>query len=190
MLCPLALAALLATSALVGSACATKPFNVKPRPVAPPEEFRSHSTAGTVQLGAGVVRDEDYLYDRFDANLILAGVLPVKFSIKNGSLSPIDLRSIRFWLEASGQRHHPIEPRSAFKRLMKYYTIRAYSPEGYKSSVADFVCYGFDSRSPLPPGEARWGLIFFGSRLGQPPDSRLVLRIKGISPTELALNVD
>jgi hypothetical protein len=181
---------LLAPSAIILSACVIKPFNVKTRPAAPPGEFRSHATAGTVELGAGIIRDEDYLYDRFDANLILAGVLPVKFSAKNTGPGPMDLKPVRIWLVASGHGQRPMEARSAFKRLMKYYRIRAYSPDGYKSSVVDFVSYGFDSGTPLAPGELRWGLLFFQTPSNQPPGSGLVLRVKGISPTDLMLNVD
>jgi hypothetical protein len=183
------LTALLAPGAIVGSACATKPFNVKPRPVAPPAEFRARATAGTVEVRAGAIRDEDYLYSTFNGNLILAGVLPVKLSVKNGGAAPVDLKSVRFLLVASGQRQKPIEPRSAFKRMMKYYKIRLYNPEGYKSSLADFVSYGFDSRAPLLPGESRWGLLFFENPSGERVGSGIALSVKGLGSTDLKLNV-
>jgi hypothetical protein len=185
----LALSALLVLAALVGSACAGKPFNVKPKPTAPPGNFRSRISTGALELRAGTIRDDDCLYEMFDANLVLAGVLPVKFSIKNSGAGHVDLKPVRFWLEAAGQRRKPIQPRSAFGRLMKYYKIRAYNPNGYKASKADFASYGFDSGAPLASGESRWGVLFFEPPSGQPP-AGLVLAVKGIAATELKLSVD
>jgi len=147
-------------------------------------------SAGSIELRAGAIRDEDYLYRTFDANLILAGVLAVKVSITNGGAESVDLKSLRFSLNRAGQSKRPIEPRRAFKSLVKYYKIKAYNPKGYKVALADFVSYGLDARVPLPPGESRWGLIFFEIAAEQPEKTGVVLSVKGLGAVELTLNVD
>src|SRR5262245_2836693 len=138
---------LIGCAALIGSACATKPFNVKPRLVAPPAGFTGRATAGSVEIKAAIIRDEDYLHTTFDANLILAGILPVNLAVQNSGSGPIDIKGMRFLLSAGGKQQKPMEARRAFKRLMGYYKIRAYSVDGYKASLADFVSYGFDQRA-------------------------------------------
>ena len=130
---------LLGCAALLGSGCATKPFNVKSRLASPPASFTARAAVGSIMLQAAVIRDEDYMQTTFDANLILAGILPVKLVLQNGGSVPVRLKSMRFSLSAGGQRLEPMEPRDAFKRLMGYYRIRVYSVDGYKASLSDFI---------------------------------------------------
>src|SRR5215212_7462283 len=66
------------------SGCGGKPFNVREKPFKvregtnmPPPTFGARAEAGAVTIQAEAVRDEDFLYETFDANLILAGLLPV-----------------------------------------------------------------------------------------------------------------
>jgi hypothetical protein len=167
--------------------CATKPFNVKPRPATPPGDFISRAAAGSLELKARAIRDQDYLYETFDANLILAGVLPIKLDIHNGGSQPVNLKQARFVL-GSGQK--PISPRRAFKRLMTYYKIRLYNPEGYKASLADFASYGLDQATPLAPGQSRWGVLFFEDRANQPQGRGLILSVKGLGAAESKMSVD
>jgi len=171
----------------LGSGCAIKPFNVKPRPTAPPGGFAARATEGSLEVKAGTIRDEDYLYTTFDANLVLAGVLPLKLEIRNGGSQPVNMKQAQFML-SNGQK--PIGPRHAFKRLMTYYKIRLYSPEGYKASLGDFMSYGLDQASLLPPGESRWGILFFQDRPDQPRGRGLILSVKGLGPAELKMAVD
>jgi len=181
---------LIGCAGLLVSGCATKPFNVRPRHLAPPSGFTAQVTAGAVELQAAAIRDEDYLQATFDANLIMAGILPVKLALQNRGSGPVDLKGMRFSLSAGGQQHRLIEPKDAFKQLMGYYKIRVYSVDGYKASRGEFASYGFDRRAPLAPGESRWGILFFENPQVQPPGSSLVLSVKGIGATELKLNVN
>ena len=170
------------------ASCVSKPFNVIPRSAPPGESFAALAPGGPLEIQASAIRDEDYLYSTFDANLVMAGLLPVKVSLHNNNNVPIDLAPMRFLLGSSGQK--PIEPRRAFKRLVKYYGVRVYSPEGYKLALADFSAYGLDQRSPLPPGESRWGLLFFEDRAAQPAGSGLAITVKGGPAAELKINVN
>jgi len=174
---------------LLASACATKPFNVKPRRALPPGGFTGRASAGTLELEAAAIRDEDFLSETFDANVILAGLLPVKLSLQNGSSQPVDLTPARFWLRSSGKSEKPMEPRRVFKRLMRYYKIRLYNPEGYKEALGDLTSYDLNQRRPLAPGESRWGILFFEAPAAQPATPQVLL-VTGIGPGELRLKLD
>ncbi|MCI0487257.1 MAG: hypothetical protein L0229_11730 [Blastocatellia bacterium] len=154
--------ALLSLTWLAG--CGGKPFKVKPRPDVPEAQIRAGARAESngVALLAEAVTDEDFLYETFDANLILAGVLPVRVKLTNNGEDPVDLRKARFEIRnSSGRRFKGIDPEDAFKRLISYYGVSIYSKPGYKESRQDFSSYAFELESPLGPGESRQGMIFF-----------------------------
>src|SRR5947207_1285321 len=69
-----------------------KPFNVKAKTDLPPARYAARTAGGDMEIQAQAVTDEDFLYERFDANLISAGVLPVRVMLKNSSDHPIDLK--------------------------------------------------------------------------------------------------
>ena len=144
------------------SACGGKPFNVKSKPDLPAKEPGAGAAAGNLTLQAEAVTDEDFLYETFDANLILAGVLPVRVSVSSREQEPVDLSKAKFEVKTSGGRNYKaISASSAFKRVISYYGITTYSKEGYKESQSDFASYALDLREPLAAGASRQGMIFF-----------------------------
>lgn len=147
---------------LLLAGCGGKPFNVKtqvPLPVltdAPLAESRG------IRLQAAVVRDEDYLIETFDANLILADILPVSLTIANQSTQPLDLRKARFEVRGNeGRSYKAVEAKRAYKRLVSYYEISTYSKPAYRQSQEDFASYALDTAQPLAIGESRQGMLFF-----------------------------
>ena len=151
------------------SGCGGKPFNVREKPFhvreganMPPPTFSARAEAGAVTIQAEAVRDEDFLYETFDANLILAGLLPVGLMITNSGQEPLDLRKARFEIRIQdGRGFKSVDAKRAFKRLLSYYEISTYSKSGYKKSQEDFFSYSFDATRPLAPGESREGMVFF-----------------------------
>ena len=144
------------------AACGGKPFNVKPRPELPPAAAGAEAAAGDLTLRAEAVTDEDFLYETFDANLILAGVLPVRVTISSRAVEPADLRKAKFEIRSSaGRTYKAISASSAFKKLISYYGISTYSKTGYKESQSDFASHALDLREPLAAGSSRQGMIFF-----------------------------
>jgi hypothetical protein len=149
--------------------CGGKPFNVKEKPFKvreganmPPPAFDAKAEIGAVTVQAEAVTDEDFLFDTFDANLILAGVLPIGMMITNSGQEPLDLSKARFEVRTQeGQSFKSADAKRAFKRLLSYYEISTYSKPGYKQSQEDFFSYSLDSAKPLAPGESREGLVFF-----------------------------
>jgi hypothetical protein len=142
-------------------ACGGKPFNVKPKPDTPASDYDVKAAAGELTVHAEAVTDEDFLYETFDANLILAGVLPVRVMIANGAQEPVDLKKARFEIRAGGRAYKTISAKSAFGKMISYYGITTYSKAGYKESRADFASHSLDLGSPLAAGESRQGMLFF-----------------------------
>src|ERR1700686_4194776 len=69
-----------------------KPFNVKQQPELPPVSYAAKASAGGVSIQAQAITDEDSLYDTFDANLISAGILPVRVMLTNPADHAVDLQ--------------------------------------------------------------------------------------------------
>lgn len=139
-----------------------KPFNVRTQPELEPARYEAKAAAGSISIQAQAVTDEDFLYDTFDANLLLAGVLPVRVMITNSGPESADFKNTRFEMRAGEARSfNAINERQAFKRLVSYYEISAYSKAGYKESLDAFSAYALDVKSPLEAGQSRRGLVFF-----------------------------
>ncbi|MFY9610725.1 MAG: hypothetical protein WAU45_19205 [Blastocatellia bacterium] len=154
------LPALIVFLAAFASSC--KPFNVKPHIEVPRAVNESQVTSNALAIRASVVDDEDWLSDTFDANLILAGIVPVRVELKNAEQTPIELRRARFELRTSGGRSFgSAGPERAFKQALSYYDVSAWSKALYKQSRDDFASYAFDVKAPLSAGESRQGLLYF-----------------------------
>jgi hypothetical protein len=139
-----------------------KPFNVREGATVPPLTLSARAEFGAVTVQAEAVTDEDFLYDTFDANLILAGILPVELMITNSGQEPLDLRKARFEIRAqAGPSFKSADAKRAFKRLLSYYEISTYSKSGFKKSQEDFFSYSLDAAKLFAPGETREGMVFF-----------------------------
>ncbi|MEN3333206.1 MAG: hypothetical protein V7641_2571 [Blastocatellia bacterium] len=142
--------------------CGGKPFEVKTQVALPAITNAPVGETPGIRMQAAAVRDEDFLLATFDANLILAGILPVNLTITNRTAQPLDLRKARFTVRAiDGHAYQAAEAKRAFKRLIKYYEISTYSKPAYKESQEDFAAYAFDATRPLAIGESRQGMLFF-----------------------------
>lgn len=148
--------------------CGGKPFRVKTRPDPPPPASGPVAESQGVSFQAEALTDEDFLYQTFDANLIMAGILPVRVKVGNSSPEALNLKRVRFEVGSGGRPLKMIDARRAYKRLISYYGISTYSQEGYRESRDDFSAYALDLETPLPPGEARQGMLFF-----QIPDEQI-----------------
>jgi len=148
-------------SILIGLIGCGKPFNVK-QPNLPPASYSGKASVANVDVRAQAITDEDFLYDSFDANLIAAGVLPVRVMLTNSANQDVDLQKARFEIRPpQGRAAAAVDARQAFKRLISYYEIKAYSKSGYKKSLEAFSSYALDLKSPLAAGQSRQGLVFF-----------------------------
>ncbi len=143
--------------------CAGAPFDIKNKvELPPPSPSAARAESSGVLVQAEVLRDEDYLNDIFDANLILASVLPVRVKVTNKAEAPIDLSKAKFEINAAnGRAYKSADAKKAFKRLISYYEITTYSKPSYKESQDTFTSYALDLSKPLDRGASREGLVFF-----------------------------
>jgi hypothetical protein len=138
-----------------------RPFNVNTKPNLPPASYAAKATVDSVAVQAQAITDEDFLYDTFDANLISAGVLPVRVMLTNSEGETVNCKNARFEIEAQSRRFKAADARKAFKRLISYYGISVYSKSGYKESLEAFASYALDVGTPLAGAQSRQGLVFF-----------------------------
>ncbi|MEW6208129.1 MAG: hypothetical protein AB1631_07165 [Acidobacteriota bacterium] len=173
-----------------------KPFNVKPRPDTPPPIAGPSAEVSAITLEAEAVTDEDYLYDTFEANLLMAGVLPVRLRVTNRGAEQVSLKKSRFEiLSAEPRSYKSIKAGEAFNRVFAFYGISLYTKRGYKESKSDFLSHAIDLSAPLAAGESREGLIFFHvpDDIARSPGLRLAARRldtdkKSDAAVELKLN--
>lgn len=180
---------------ILSAGCGSKPFDVKTEVTFPAIANAPVAETASLSLQAAAVRNEDLLLETFDANLILAGILPVSIKLTNRTAQPVDLRKSRFELRTmEGHSYKSAEANRAFKRLIKYYEISTYSKPAYKKSQEDFASYALDITSPLAMGESRQGMLFFilPDRLVQAAGLKLIgVRLDAVqskNAVELTLN--
>src|SRR4030095_6991114 len=137
-----------------------RPFDVKTQPSLPPARYTETVTVSSINISVQAIRDEYLLYDTFAANLISAGLLPVRVSMTNSGIEPVDIRETRFEVQAGSQRYRAVDARKAFKRLVSYYDVSAYTKAGYKDSQDSFIAYALDIKTLLNGNQSRQGLVF------------------------------
>lgn len=158
----IALIAILIFASAVAGCGGGKPFDVKTRPGAIVRASGARADAGGVVVQAEAVMDEDFLHETFDANLIMAGILPVRIALMNEGQEPVELKRAVFEMRPSrGPTCKMMDARRAFEQLISYYGISTYSDEGYDESLAAFSSHAIDLKEPLAPGQSREGLMFF-----------------------------
>jgi hypothetical protein len=147
--------------ALACSACAGKPFDVKVLPRVEPDAISAPSTSGSLSVRAAAAWDEDWLFDAFDANTVLAGVLPVRVEIANAGAAPIETKRLEISAaDAAGRAYRTIDAKAARKAIESYYGLTIRNRAGDDLYKRDFAANAIDLRTPLAAGERRQGFLF------------------------------
>lgn len=171
-----------------------KPFDVKTRTSLPTVNYAAGATSDSISIQAQTLRDEDFLVETFDANLISAGVVPVRVIVNNSSAQVVSLEKARFEIrQRSGRGFKAVDARRAFKKLISYYEISLYNKAGYKDSLGTFSEYAVDMKTPLEPGQSRQGLLFFlapGNAAREGGLTLVVSRLGSESRTPVELKLD
>ena len=167
----ISLATLLCSSLLLAS-CATSLFKVKPAATLPPlpAESRSADASGVTVRVAPLLTDEE-TQELFEANLPLAGILPVRMELNFQSGVPIELKRARFSVRDGQNRSWKLlTTKQAVSRIMKANGVFLYNPYSKKQFQSEFGTYGIDLKAPLDSNQPqRRGFLFF-----QTPDKRPV----------------
>ena len=180
--------------AFLMTACGSSLFRVKPAAELPslPEASRSASAGGVTVRIAPLLSDEE-AQDLFEANLPLAGVLPVRMEMAFESGVPVEIKRARIRLhDAQGREWKLVSPKSAVSRILKANEVFAYNPHSRKQFEKEFGAYGIDLKEPLSDFDrTRQGFLFFQTPKGEPVPSNagLILTIERLpQPIELKLD--
>ena len=158
--------AALAAPLLLTLGCSGSLYKVKPAS----ELARLPDNAATANLGAISFRAAPLLTDEesqelFEANLQLAGLLPIRVEIIHNSGAPIDLTKVNFRMkDATGAEWKSLSARKALSRILKANDVYAYNPTARKTFEKEFGAYELNLKQPLTRSERRrGGFLFFQS---------------------------
>lgn len=180
--------------ALLSASCNGSLYKVKPLAALPPMP----TNAGSANVGSLSFRAAPLLTDEegqalFEANVHLAGLLPVRVEIVQNGGDAIELKKLRFQLhDSSSGAWKLVSAKQAIARILKANDIYAYNPESRKTFEKEFRSYELDTKSPLSHSEGRRaGFLFFQSAKKEPVASPhgLILNVEGLAQTiNLSLN--
>jgi len=188
------LAAFAIAAGLLATSCAGSLFKVKPVVELPPltGDVKSANAGGVTVRVAPLMGDEES-QELFEANLPLAGILPLRLELVFESGVAVETRKVRFRLrDGEGREWKLLSPKAAVGRILKANDVYAYNPNSRKQFEKEFAAYGIDLTSPLSDTERRHqGFVFFETPKKEPVASPrgLVLSVERLpQPVEIPLN--
>jgi len=179
---------------LVTAGCSGSLYKVKPPAALARMPAGAPSTnLGTISFQAAPLLTDEETQELFEANLQLAGLLPVRIAIQHNGGDSIDLKKVRFQLhDGSGSEWKMLSAKQAISRILKANGVFVYNPNSRKTFEKEFRGYELDLKSPLTHAEGRReGIVIFLSAKKESVSSprNLVLTIDGLAqPASLNLN--
>jgi hypothetical protein len=188
------LAAFVIAAGLLATSCAGSLFKVKPVVELPPftGDVKSANAGGVTVRVAPLMGDEES-QELFEANLPLAGILPLRLELVFDSGVAVETRKVRFRLrDGEGREWKLLSPKAAVGRILKANDVYAYNPNSRKQFEKEFVAYGIDLTSPLSDTDrCHQGFVFFETPKKEPVASPrgLVLSVERLpQPVQIPLN--
>jgi hypothetical protein len=182
----------LALALVFTAACGGSLYKVKPVVEAPIADGAAGVEAGGFNVRAVPMLVDEEIQELFEANLLLAGLLPVRVEMYNGSGAAVDLKKARFRLHDSASREWKARSaKDAVARILKANGVFLYNPNSRKQFAEEFRAHALNVETPLAQGERRRGLIFFQTPKNEAVSSPrgLILSIEKLpQPLELRLN--
>jgi hypothetical protein len=193
-ICQLAFFNALLILAITMAGCAGALFKVKPVIDLPPlpESAKSASGGGITLRVAALLSDEES-QDLFEANLPLAGLLPIRIELVHDSGVAVELKKARFHLrDGEGREWKRLSAKAATGRILKANGVYAYNPNSRKQFEREFATYDIDLKTPLSELNSRHqGFLFFQSPGKEPVRSPrgLTLSVEHLpQPLEVKIN--
>ena len=179
---------------IFNTSCSNSLFKVKPPSEMPALPGSTASAdVGTLTFRAAPLLTDEETQELFEANLQLAGLMPVRVEIVHNSGAAMDLKKLRFQLhDAANADWKMISAKQAIARILKANGVFAYNPNSRKTFEKEFRAYELDLKTPLAHSEGkRQGIIIFQTAKKEPVSSPrdLVLSVEGLGqPVSLKLN--
>ncbi|MBD0373264.1 MAG: hypothetical protein ICV60_20670 [Pyrinomonadaceae bacterium] len=137
-------------------------YKVKPVVEAPLPETAGNNAAGGLRLRAAPLLTDEESQELFEANLPLAGLLPIKVEITNQGSAPVELKPARFRLrDGEGVEWKLRSAKDAVSRVLSSDKVTLYNPRSRAEFERAVQSYALDTKRPLAPSERRQGLLFF-----------------------------
>jgi hypothetical protein len=167
-------------------------YKVKPVVEAPLPERAGNGEAGGLRLRAAPLLTDEESQELFEANLPLAGLLPVKVEISNQGGAPVEIKQARFRVRDAEGREWKLRPvKDVVSRILGSDKITLYNPRSRAKFEEAVRVYALDTKRSLAVSERRQGLLFFQTpKKEQVRTPRgLVLSIEKLAqPLEVQLN--
>jgi hypothetical protein len=136
---------------------------------------------GGLDVGAAAL-DGERSYERFEADLPLAGVIAVDVRLVNNSEATIMTNSLRFELrDPSGAELKRIAPKKALSAVMKYYGDKFYAKVAYRRTLEDYESVALKQGSAIEPEHEIRGIVFFQTKRETASVDGLILSVAGLS---------
>jgi hypothetical protein len=162
------------------ASCGGRLYKVAPLPASVPPEI-SMGNGGGLDVGA-VALDGERSYERFEANLPLAGVIAVDVRMINKSEEAIMINSLRFELRnPSGDALKRITPKKALGAVMKYYGDKFYAKVAYHRTLEDYESVALKQGVAIEPEREIRGIVFFQTKRETTSVDGLILSVAGLS---------
>jgi hypothetical protein len=167
-------------------------YKVKPVVEAPLPETARDGEAGGLRLRAAPLLTDEESQELFEANLPLAGLLPIKVEITNQGGAPVEIKQARLRLrDAEGREWKLRSVKDVVSRVLSSDRVTLYNPRSRAEFEEAVSAYALDIRRPLAPSERRQGLLFFQTPKKEQVRSPLglVLSVEKLQqPLEVRLN--
>lgn len=141
-------------------------FEVKPLAELPPMPASAKTmNVGSVSFRAAPLFTDEESQELFEANLQLAGLLPIRVEIIHNGGEPIDLSKTKLTLRgAHGELWKTLSIKKAIGRILSANHVYSYNPNARKTFESEFAAYELNLRTPLTGTEKRrGGFMFFQS---------------------------
>jgi hypothetical protein len=172
---------------LMLSACGGQLYKVAtpPKGAPPPLAATDQGLVAAAKVLAG-----DEAMEQFDANLLLAGVVPVDVRLANRTAANIPLGPLRWELKDGGATLFKLlPPKKALKRVMGFYGNRLYRPAAYQHTFESYERLALPLATTLEPQAELRGFLFFETKYEATNLRGLTLTISGQGdPLQVKLN--
>lgn len=171
--------------------CGGSLYKVKPRVEVAVTGAREASAGGFTVRAVPLLTDEES-QELFEANLPLAGLLPVRVEMSNETDAQLLFKRVRFSVrDGEGRVWKMVTAKQTVSRILKANDIYLYNPNSRKKFEAELGAHAFALTTPLEAGQQRRGLIFFQTPKKEQVASphNLVMTIEGLpQPVAVTLN--
>jgi hypothetical protein len=172
----------------------TSLFKVKPVSELPalPSTARG-AEAGGLHIRVGSLLTDEEAQELFEANLPVAGIVPVRLELFLQGGPAVELNHAKFKIRDNQNREWKLlSTKQAVSRIMKANQVFLYNPNSRKQFAQDIAAYGLDIKTAIDSAQRnRSGFLFFQTPDKQPVDSnaKLTLVIEKLpQPVTIPLN--